>query len=120
MEVLIVDDSATQRLILKSIINNYSGVSLAHEATDGLKALEILKKHNVDLVFSDINMEPMSGLELISTAKEQKITAVFAFITSHLTESMEKKAREAGGEYYITKPITQEKIEDVLKKAQNA
>lgn len=115
MKVLVVDDSATQRLIVKSIVNNYEGVANVFEATDGTKALLILKTEKIDLVFSDINMEPMSGFELIEKAKADNINSKFVFITSHLTETVKEKAKAAGGSFYITKPITQEKIENVLK-----
>ena len=120
MKVLIVDDSATQRLIVKSISNNYSKVSKVFEATDGTKALEVLKAEEIDLVFSDINMEPMSGFELVQKATEAKIECIFAFITSHLTDTVQAKAKAAGVKYYITKPITQEKIEEVIGKVANA
>ena len=123
MKVLVVDDSATQRLIVKSIAKNYAGVAEVFEATEGNKAFEIIKSENINIVFSDINMEPMSGIDLFKKVKdvsngEQEIH--FAFMTSHLTESMQNKAKELGVDDYITKPITQEKVEAVLEKVINA
>ena len=115
MNILIVDDSATQRVIIKSIVQQYNGIKSVVDVTDGLKALDLISSDDIDLVFSDINMEPMSGLELIDKSLKLKPDTLFAFITSHLTDTMEKKASDAGGSFYITKPITQEKIENVLK-----
>jgi two-component system chemotaxis response regulator CheY len=121
MNVLIVDDSATQRLIVKSIASNHAAVSEVYEVTDGLKALDILKEKSITLVFSDINMEPISGFELIEKAKEldPDLIPLFAFMTSHLTEAMQEKAKSVGGKFYITKPITQEKIESILEQVHN-
>ncbi len=120
MNILIVDDSATQRLILKSIANNHPSINNIFEATDGLKALEVITSESIDFIFSDINMEPMSGLELISKCHEINPDISFAFMSSHLTDTMKKSAVDAGGKFYITKPLTQEKIEEVLNQVTNA
>ena len=120
MNVLIVDDSATQRLIVKSISNNYTGVDGIFEASDGTKALEVLKEQDIDLVFSDINMEPMSGFKFREEVISLKYTCKFAFITSHLTDNIKEKALELGVEFYVTKPITQDKIEEILAKVINS
>lgn len=114
MNILIVDDSATQRLIIKSISNNFTGVKNIYEACDGTKALEVLSDYQIDLVFSDINMEPMSGFKFREEVIRLKYQCQFAFITSHLTDNIKEKALELGVEFYITKPITQEKIENIL------
>ncbi|OUR93586.1 hypothetical protein A9Q84_19145 [Halobacteriovorax marinus] len=115
MKILIVDDSATQRLIVRSIVDNYDKNFETIEVTDGRGALEYINKGDIKLVFSDINMEPMSGTELVAEVNKTDIECIFAFITSHLTESMQDQAKELGVQYYLTKPITQEKIENVLK-----
>lgn len=115
MKVLIVDDSATQRLILKSIIANYSSKLEIEEFTDGAKALACLESNEVELVFSDINMEPMTGVQLRENVIEKGINAIFSFVTSHLTDSMKETANKLDVKYYVTKPITQDKIEEILK-----
>ena len=115
MKVLIIDDSATQRLIIKSIIANFSTKLEIEEFTDGTKALAYLESNEVDLVFSDINMDPMSGIQLREAVIEKGISSIFSFITSHLTDSMKETANKLKVKYYVTKPITQDKIEEILK-----
>jgi two-component SAPR family response regulator len=119
MKVLIIDDSATQRLILKSIVSNFDKRFQVEEFTDGSKALDYLDNNDVFMVFSDINMEPMSGIELREKVLEKGIDSKFSFITSHLTDNMKSKASELGVSHYVTKPITQDKIEEILKEALN-
>jgi YesN/AraC family two-component response regulator len=119
MKVLIIDDSATQRLIIKSIIANFSTKLEIEEFTDGTKALAYLETNNVKLVFSDINMEPMTGIQLREAVIEKGIDSIFSFITSHLTDSMKETANSLGVKYYVTKPITQDKIEEILKEVFN-
>ncbi len=120
MKVLIVDDSQFQRLVVKSIVSNYSEELEVIELTDAQKALDLLKEGGISLVFSDINMEPFTGIELVEKSKEASVETTFALVTSHLVDSMKEKAASLGVEYYITKPITQEKIEAVLKEVLGA
>ncbi|OIQ16431.1 MAG: hypothetical protein BM556_14915 [Bacteriovorax sp. MedPE-SWde] len=120
MKVLVVDDSAAQRLILKSVVQNFDKDLDVIDLADGTQALKELKNGGVSLVFSDINMEPMSGIELVNECKALDIDPVFAFVTSHLTDTMKEKADSIGVKYFITKPITQDKIEEVLKEVLHA
>jgi len=101
-------------------VDNYDKNFETIEVTDGRGAIEHIEKGDIALVFSDINMEPMSGIELVETINKSEVQCKFAFITSHLTESMQKQAKDLGVEYYLTKPITQEKIENVLKEVFSA
>jgi YesN/AraC family two-component response regulator len=114
MKVIVVDDSATQRLILKSIIANYNSDLEIIELVDGTQALKTISDDEVSLVFSDINMEPMSGIELFEKAKELDKTPTFAFITSHLTDNVKEKVLSMGASHFLTKPISQESVIEIL------
>ena len=118
-KVLIVDDSATQRVILKAIILNFFKDSefdcTVEECSDGGQALRLLESDKFDLVFTDINMEPISGIDLLNGFKGSKETTPFIFVSSHLTDAMQLKAKELGAIHYITKPLLQEKIEPALR-----
>lgn len=117
--ILIVDDSATQRVILKAIILNYfkNGGSDCEvtECSDGAQAMKALEGSQYSLVFSDINMEPVSGIDLLIKSKEKVGEIPFVFVSSHLTSTMQEKAVELGAKHYVTKPLLQEKIEPILK-----
>lgn len=116
MNVLVVDDSVTQRLILKAIVESHSSVDTVFEASEGGKALELVRDNKVDMIFSDINMEPMSGLEFVQNIRSSSINTPVAFITSHLTDSVKEKALSIGGNFFVTKPITEENIAVILEK----
>ncbi|MFN3568254.1 MAG: response regulator, partial [Caldimicrobium sp.] len=64
IKILIVDDFATMRKIIRNILTQL-GFKNILEADDGTTALEMLSKEKVDLVISDWNMPKMSGLELL-------------------------------------------------------
>ena len=63
MRVLVVDDSALIRNILKSIFAETADISVAGEASNGQAAAEMVKSLKPDLVLMDINMPVMNGLE---------------------------------------------------------
>lgn len=114
MKILVVDDSATQRLIIKSIIKNFNSDLDVLEMADGTQALIALNDGGVKLVFSDINMEPMSGIELFEKSRNLAELPIFAFVTSHLTDNMKSKAIELGLDYFLTKPIDKDRVEEIL------
>ena len=73
--VLIVDDSATQRLMLKKILKMIGLTDIViKEASNGKEALEIVKSQPISLILTDLNMPTMSGEELIATLKSESDT----------------------------------------------
>lgn len=72
MNVLIVDDSATVRAVLEKTLRlaNIPTTSV-HHAGNGLEALEVLNNNQIDIVFADLNMPVMNGLQMIMKLYEQ-------------------------------------------------
>lgn len=73
--ILVVDDSALMRSVLCDIINSDSRFHVADRATNGLEALELLKRKTYDVVVLDVNMPKMNGLELLRELRDRKISA---------------------------------------------
>jgi len=110
LNVLVVDDAAFIRdLIKKSIRDAYPSFKI-HEAMDGRKAQGILKSNPIDLVLCDWEMPEMSGLELITwmRGEERYATIPFMMITSRGERDHVIKAVTAGVSDYIGKPFTRE------------
>jgi len=117
MKVLIVDDFATMRRILKNILKQI-GFSNIKEADDGKTALIELKKEQFDLVLCDWNMPEMSGLELLQKVRSDdglKDTP-FVMVTAEAQKDNILKAVKAGVNNYVVKPFTAETIGEKLKK----
>jgi two-component system chemotaxis response regulator CheY len=72
MNVLIVDDSATVRAVLEKTLRlaNIPTTSV-HHAGNGAEALELLNSNQIDIVFADLNMPVMNGLQMIMKLYEQ-------------------------------------------------
>ena len=117
MNVLIVDDFATMRRILRNILKQLGFTNLV-EADDGTTALEVLEKQKIDLIISDWNMPKMTGLELLKAVRSNKKLKGLPFLM--VTAEAQKKnvidAVQAGVTNYIVKPFTADQILEKLEK----
>ena len=117
MTMLIVDDYATMRRILKNIFKQL-GYTRFVEADDGSTALEQLEKQKIDMIVSDWNMPKMSGLELLKTVRssDEYKDIPFLMVTAEAQKKNVIDAVRAGVSNYIVKPFTQEQITEKLEK----
>jgi two-component system chemotaxis response regulator CheY len=115
--ILIVDDSATTRAVIKRTIAMATvPTDNVFEASNGVEALAVLAKFRVTLVFADLNMPEMGGAELTQRMRANPATAGIPVIVVS-SESMERKIamlKQQGVRGYIKKPFTPEQIRDVI------
>jgi two-component system, chemotaxis family, chemotaxis protein CheY len=117
MDVLIVDDSAAIRKILRRVLQQAEiPTGQVIEASDGVEALEHLKKQPVHLILSDINMPNMDGLQLLSQIKSNPAWkgVPVVMITTEGSQSKVLEAVELGAVGYVRKPFTAEQIKEKL------
>lgn len=115
MNVLIVDDSAAMRMMIIKTLRQ-AGLN-GHEfsqATDGAAALEAIRKAPPDVVLCDWNMPNMTGIELLTTLRNEGIKVKFGFITTETTGEMRQKAAAAGASFMVAKPFTIEAFQQAL------
>jgi two-component system chemotaxis response regulator CheY len=117
MKVLVVDDFATMRRIVKGVLKQL-GFSDIIEADDGKKALEELKKDKVGLIVSDWNMPNMTGLELLKEVRADTglKDIPFLMVTAEGQKENVVEAVQAGVSNYIVKPFTPETFSAKLEK----
>ena len=125
MKVLVVDDFATMRKIVRNILKQI-GFEDITEAEDGSVALRMIKSESVGLVVTDWNMPNMSGLDLLREIRQNPQTAhlpVLMVTAEGLKENVMDTVK-AGVNNYVVKPFTaevlQEKIEHIFKKQASA
>ncbi len=117
MKILIVDDSSTMRKIVMRTLRQagYDGADI-REAGDGVEGLAALEEGEADLIFSDVNMPNMGGLEFVKALRERggsKATPV-VMVTTESGADVMGEATELGANGYVVKPFTPDKLRDVL------
>jgi two-component system chemotaxis response regulator CheY len=117
MKVLVVDDFATMRRIVKGVLKQL-GFSDIIEAENGSSALDELKREKVGLIVSDWNMPKMTGLELLKALKEDETlkSIPFIMVTAEGQKENVLEAVKAGVSNYIVKPFTPETFNEKLQK----
>ena len=115
--ILIVEDSATIRAVISKILQMAEvPVGELWEASNGKEALEVLHTKWVDLVFADINMPVMSGLEMIEQMVADGLLATVPVIVVS-TEGSSSRIEELsskGVRAYLRKPFTPEALKQVI------
>ena len=121
IKILLVDDQRSIRDLARFTLEQ-CGLTDIEEASDGSKALQIVRSGKIDLVISDWNMEPMDGLQLLKTIRaDNKIGQTpFIMMTAQADKKYVQMAAEAGVNNYVVKPFNAEtvkkKIEQVMGK----
>jgi two-component system chemotaxis response regulator CheY len=115
--ILIVDDSTIIRsMIKKSIGLSGIDVSQIYEAGNGLEALEVLSKNWIDIVFADINMPKMNGVELVEKMSEDNmlVSIPVVMISSDQSQARIDELKKQGIRAYIKKPFRPENFRDTI------
>ena len=115
MKVLVVDDFAAMRRILKNVLGQI-GVTNILEADDGTTALDVLKENKIDLIVSDWTMRKMSGLDLLKSVRSNEDTknTPFLMVTASSQKDDVLEAIQAGVSNYIVKPFTADTVKEKL------
>lgn len=115
VRALIVDDSSVMRKIIERALRQACvAVDAVYEASNGTEGLEVLKGQKVDIIFSDINMPGMDGLDFVRQLRAQNLAAgvPVVMITTESSAEHVKQAIEAGARGYIRKPFTPAQIKE--------
>ena len=113
--ILIVDDDDLVRMTLSVLISSLGYHCLV--ATDGVEAIAVLKATEVDLVFSDIAMPNMDGLDLLKYIVENHKSTDVIMATGFAEKASYADVIKAGALDFIKKPIDQAELEAKLARA---
>jgi two-component system, chemotaxis family, chemotaxis protein CheY len=114
---LVVDDSQHMRAIMREMLRAVGLVSIK-EAADAVEAFQILKTFTIDVVLTDLAMPLIDGIEfvhLIRTSPDSPSPFVpVIMVTGHSDRASVVKARDAGVNEFLVKPVTAQSLLDRL------
>ncbi|SKA86127.1 two-component system, chemotaxis family, response regulator CheY [Caloramator quimbayensis] len=114
-KVLIVDDAAFMRMMLKDILTK-NGFEVIGEAPNGLKAVEMYKAEKPDVVTMDITMPEMDGIAAVKQIKAIDPNAKVIMCSAMGQQAMVMEAIKSGAKDFIVKPFQPERVLEALKK----
>ncbi len=116
--ILITDDEQIVIDSLSFIINkNFADEAKVYTALSGTEAIEIVMKENIDMIFMDINMPGLSGLETVSVITKLKPNIVFVILSAFDRFQYAQTAIELGAYKYITKPVNRNVVIETIRGA---
>jgi CheY-like chemotaxis protein len=109
LKILLVDDNHHMRVLLTEILRAI-GVKLIFEATDGAEALQVMRQQSIDIVMTDLAMQPLDGIDFVrllrNSADSPNPMAPVIMITGHSTMRRVGEARDVGVTEFLSKPVT--------------
>ena len=114
MKCLIVDDEPIAREILESYLADTPGLSLIASCNSALQAMDMLKKESVDLMFLDVNMPRLSGIELLRTLERYPAIILTTAYPDYALQGYELDVVD-----YLLKPFSFERFLKAVQKVEN-
>src|SRR5690606_7781162 len=123
--IMLVDDDSTANFLHEEILNEMGIAQEIIKALNGEEALDTLSelcalKKCPDLILLDINMPKINGFEVVEKFHKMHPTktppGVIVMVTSSLNPADLRKARELGVDGYLSKPLSEEELNDILDK----
>ena len=109
IKILLVDDNHHMRMLLNEILRAI-GVRHVFEASDGAEALQALRREPIDIVMTDLAMQPLDGIDftrLVRNSPDSPNPMVpVVMITGHSTMRRVSEARDVGVTEFLSKPVT--------------
>lgn len=114
LTVLVVDDEPIARHAIVRLLRDDPGIEIVGECGDGISAVAAIRSHSPDLVFLDIQMPAINGMDVVATIGAARMPAT-VFVTAY--EQYAVKAFEANAVDYLVKPFSRERFATTLEQA---
>lgn len=103
LRIVIADNESIIRMDLKELLEE-AGHTVVAEAADGVKAIELTRRHRPDLVVMDIKMPEMDGITAAKIISNEKLAPVL-LLTAFSQKEIVEKAKDSGVLAYLVKPV---------------
>ncbi len=110
-KVVIIDDEAPARSLLKEYLSNYPSLVIVGEANNGVDAIRTIEEFKPDIVFLDVQMPGMTGLEVLQRLKEMPKIIFSTAYDQYALDAFEHNAID-----FLLKPYTRERFAKAVNK----
>jgi len=117
MRVILVDDEPIALELLKLMLSSYEDIEIAGAYMDPLEALKNIDKTKPEVIFLDIEMGSMSGLELASAFLDNQINVEIVFVTAYSQYAID--AFELNAIDYLQKPVQENRMKKTIERLRN-
>ena len=117
MKTLIVDDEPIARQVLRDELEAFPEVAIVGEADNGRQALERIEELHPDLVFLDLQMPVMGGLEVVRNLSGNQRIPIVVIVTAYDEHAIE--AFDAGAIDYLLKPVSETRLQKAVDRARS-
>lgn len=111
MQALIIDDEKLACTRLRRLLGKYHQIEVVGEAHNGKEALEVIKKTSPDVIFLDIKMPLLSGLEMLQRLQNPPAVIFTTAFDQYALQAFEENAVD-----YLVKPVSEEKLDRAVTK----
>src|SRR5580704_2248110 len=109
LKIMLVDDNRHMRVMLAEILKAV-GVRHIFEASDGAQALQMMRGQGIDIIMTDLSMQPLDGIDFVRLLRRSPDSpnqmCPVIMITGHSTMARVNEARNAGVNEFLAKPLT--------------
>lgn len=113
LKCIIVDDEPLAQRVLEKYVGELSNLELIQKCSDAIEAMEVLQENEVDLIFLDINMPRLSGINFLKSYKNPPMVIITTAYTEYALESYELNVLD-----YLKKPFSFERFLQSVQKAE--
>ena len=114
-DAIIVDDNSSIRVLLKGVLSEL-GLNIVAQAANGEEAIRAVTTYQPDILFLDVNMPILSGLEALPRIREVSPETAVVMVTGDTSRELVQQAAGLGARGYIVKPVRPAYVEAFLKK----
>jgi len=113
MNCLIVDDNIMARAVVKNMLAQFDNFILVGECENPIQAINVMKKKSIDLIFLDVEMPKMTGLEFLKSLEKRPLIILITAKTDYAVEAFEYNVVD-----YLVTPFKEERFIKSLNRAQ--
>lgn len=114
LKALVVDDEAPARSELRFLLGEAGGVEVVGEASNAIEAMQLIKAIPYDVIFLDINMPGLTGVQLAEALAAHPRPPAIIFVTAHSEHAV--KAFEVKAADYLVKPVELERLKQAVSR----